>query len=351
MGKEIIRGMVSTDIIADMTVREIERIVYRLDKAGGSAKAGIDQKVAIAALFEWKRIKNFRYSKDGENLTIKELVEIGRDTRERFTNQHTINYMAHHVLMDFYDWLCDKKYITKTAEGYWRKAERTFTDYQNGQKTYYQRAIWMIFLDHMRLTYDALLPSIDALETAIRDYLIQHRNDITESNQKDDITLLQKAATCFMMLTCMQKSFYKFFFDIAKDHGVDFSFDFRYAYLDKMMRNTKWMCESIGIRFGIDKDGDTVLAGVNIENSVRIRGAWKKIIDILTDDDILNKMANMAIDMTPDEEKENVNAFFAEALKPLEEKRQKEMEELEKKKQQEMEEGFRLLQEKYNTKR
>ncbi len=337
--KETIKCVIDTSLVAKMTVREVERIDYQVTKAGGSKNAGIDQKVAIAAMYMWTHIRKYRYTDQGEKITIEKLLEVAQDTRVRFIQQHIINYAAYEITRDFYEWLVDKKYINKAAEGFWRKIERSFVEYQKAQSRFTELTTWRMFLDHMRLTTNTLRPYVAMLETTIRDYIIQHRNDILEAAQKDDIPLLQKAAVCFVLLTSMQHSYRDYFMDIVKTHGVDFSIEFRYADLGKMIRNTVWMCEKLGMRFGVDKDGDTVLLGVNINNSVRVKSTWNTIVNILGNNELLDRTAEQAMNLYPEERKK-----FDEELAKV-------MEEREEQKRKEMEEGFELLMDKYNTRK
>lgn len=302
-GKNSFLGVVDISVVADKTIREIERMDYSIQRAGGCQPAGISQKEGIAAMYLWKKVRGFRYTDKGTRLTVRELIGIADDARSRFLQQHIINYAAFYVTQYFYDWLCDKRKITKSSEGFWRKAFRVMNDYMDAHMSYLDKQTWMFFQDHMRLSFDAIKPEIDAMEVSIRDYLIQHRNDILSSGQADDITLLQKAAVCIIFLSAMNHSYRDYFTDIINAHGVDFSSEFRYAELSKMSRNVVWMCESIGIRFSKDKDGDMVFTGVNINDSVRVNSQWSMIVNKLGDADFLDATAMHAISLNPEEKK------------------------------------------------
>ena len=337
--KEVIKEVIDTSLVAKMTVREVERIDYVVRKAGGSSNAGVDQKVGIAAMYVWNNIKKYRFTEQGTQLTVERLLDIVQDTRIRFIQQHIINYAAYDIVIDFYDWLCEKKYMNKASEGYWRKIERCFSDYQREQKQFMEKSTWVMFKDHMRLSTDSIRPQLEALEKAIRDYLIQHRKDIVEAKQKDDIALLQKASMCFVLLTAMQHSYKDFFGDIIKVHGVDFSCDFRYAEISKMIRNTVWMCEKIGIKFRIDSDRDLELVGVNINDSVRVKSAWNAIVEALCDSELMNETAMRAICLNP-EEKEKFYDEYAKELAIINDREQKDLEV-----------GLEQLKDKYNVRK
>lgn len=312
-----VRSVIDTSLVADMTVREVERMDYAIRKAGGSVKAGVKQDVGIAAMYMWKQIRGYRYTEQGTQLTIKQLLDAAHDTRVRFIQQHIINYAAFTVLSEFYGWLCDKRLMNRAAEGFWRKAERCFEDYRKVQKSFTEPKTWMLFLDHMRLSFDAISPQVALLETSVRDYLIQHRQDIIDARQKDDIAILQRAAVCFIFLTAMQHSYRDFFMDIIKSHGVDLSSEFRYAELSKMTRNIMWMCEKIGVKFGTDSDGVAILVGVNINNSVRVTSAWNGIVDTLGDSELLDETANAAINLNPDSKAEYEEKLAEEEAKAM----------------------------------
>ena len=338
-----VRGVVDTTLVADMTVRDVERIDYAVQKAGSSARAGIDQKVAIAAMFVWKLIRKLRFTDDGTRLTIRQFNSVADDTRIRFIQQHIINYTAYSILLDFYDWLCDKRYMNKSAEGYWRKVERCFSEYQREHRSFMGSQMWCVFQDHMRLSVDGIRADLADLETSVRDFLIQHRRDVHEAGQMDDITVLQKASVCFILLTSMQHSFRDYFMDVIKTHGVDFSSEFRYADLGKMIRNTVWMCEKIGMRFATDKDGDTIIVGVNVNDSVRVTSTWNAIVEKLGDDRLLDDAATRALCLNPEEKRRFEEQAARE--KAVREERERVIDE------QRMREGIEQLGMKYNVTR
>ena len=339
--RDAVRVVVDTNVVADMTVRDIERIDYAVTKAGGSEAAGIDRSVAIAAMYVWRQIGKYRFTDAGTRLSVRQFNDIAQDVRVRFIQQHIINYAAFSVAVEFYDWLCDRRMINKAAEGCWRKVQRCFDDYQRVHRTFIDRPTWSTFQDHMRLAFDTIRDEVSALETTVRDYLIQHRREIIDEGQKDDIALLQKAAVCFIFLTAMRHSFMDFFSDVIRTHGIDFSAEFRYANLGGMIRNTVWMCEKVGVRFGKDGDGDTTLVGVNINNSVRVTSQWNRIVAILGDDRLLDESASKAISLNKDMLKEFSSAMseaIAEADREKEERERRDMER-----------GLLQLRDKYNV--
>lgn len=353
--KEAIKGVIDTSIVADKAVRDIERIDYAIQneirKRGGkkaihfglAESIGIPQDVAIAAMYVWKQIGHFRYTDVSDKLTIRELTNIIEDIRCRFIQQHIINYAAHNVIIDFYDWLHDKNLIKRFSrtEAYYRKIESIFKEYEKTHFNGLERSTIYLFDDHMRLSFDNISPKIEDLEVAIRDYLIQKRTKMVAAGQIDDISTIQKVAVCLCFLTAMQHSFKDFFADIIHTYGVDFRSEFRYAELSKMARNFIFMCEAQDVKFCTDNKKDVNLLGVDIDNSVRVNAAWNAIVNTLGDTDLLDETAKHAIELNPEKKREYDKEMAQkmaeyEAIHDAQEKC-------------EMENGFKVLEEKYKV--
>ena len=81
--------------------------------------------------------------------------------------------------------------------------------------------------------------------------------------------------------------------------GVDFSFDYTYTDLQSVIRNLVWMMEQLGVRFEKDKDNDYVIKGVDFNNSLRVNSAWDTIVNVVTDEGIMDETALAAINMNP----------------------------------------------------
>jgi hypothetical protein len=346
-----IQGVVNTEIVADKTVREIERMDAAIQaeivrrggtrsiKAGFAESMGIPQQEAIAAMIVWGQIRHFRYTDEGVKLTIRELKDIAESVRMRFIRQHAINYAAYYVIESFYDWLNDKKLIARYSktEGYWRKLNREFGKYKQYAVGQNERVSKMLFMDYVNQAFGNIESKIEPMEVAIRDYLIQHRSDMVASGQKDDIQTIQKVAVCLYFLSFMQHHFYDFFLGFIKEYGVDLSVEFQYADLRKMTLNFIFMCEAQGIKFRTVCGNEKNLVGVDVENSVRVNAAWNAIVDTINDDELSDETARKAIEMNPDAEEE-YNDLFAEIETERDEKKRKEMEE-----------GFKMLEEKYKV--
>lgn len=349
--REVVRGVVNTELVADKTVRDIEQINTRIQKeivrrggiaaikAGLSEQIGIPQDVAIAAMIVWNRIEKFRYTEKGAQLTIRELNAIADDTRGRFLQQHVINHIAYFLVRDFYDWLVDKNLIARFSktESYWRKLDADFKRYQDSYTGMMEMSAKALCMDHISLWQERINPLVDRLEICIRDFLIQHRRQMQEAGQKDDIATIQKVSVCMYFLAIMQSSFVGFFSDIVNEHGVDFSVEFRYADLHKMTLNFVFMCEAQGVKFVTTREYERGLLGVETQQSVRIKAAWKAIVDTLSDEDLNNQTAGEAIGLN-----EKAQEEYSHILDEYE--TQQEI-----RKQQEMEEGFKMLAEKFKV--
>ena len=59
------------------------------------------------------------------------------------------------------------------------------------------------------------------------------------------------------------------------------------------------MMEQLGVRFEKDKDNDYVIKGVDFNNSLRVNSAWDTIVNVVTDENIMDATALAAINMNP----------------------------------------------------
>ena len=72
------------------------------------------------------------------------------------------------------------------------------------------------------------------------------------------------------------------------------------------------MMQQLGVRFTEDDDGDPILLGANMNDSVRVNCAWTDIVDIVTDDELMDRIALDAINMNP-KSKAEYEAIIAKA--------------------------------------
>lgn len=291
---------VELGLIADMPLCEVERIYHVVMNAKGSSKAKVDQKVAIAALYEWPILSKYSYTPNGKRLNVKEFHLLQRRVGNEFIHIHRLNYMAYNILLVIHDWLEDKGHISFNTKKWWKMIERTWTDYQALHKRQLDMSTWMTIQDHMALACNVVDPLMPALDIAIRDYLIQHRTEMVDKGQKDDITLLTRVQVGLMFCAALRNSRGDFFDRIIRDYGVDFRFDFVYADITGITKNFIGMCEQLGVKFTKDKDGDYVLLGINLDKSLRVQQAWDAIVNVVTDAELMDETALKAINMNPE---------------------------------------------------
>lgn len=350
---EAITGNVDTNIVADKTVREVERTdaaIRKYIKEHGGKKgnfdaacqsAGVTMEEGMAAIFVWNMIRRYRYTSDGERLTIRRVLELKESAISGFIHQHALNYAAHQIIFGFHNWLVEKNLIARFSktEAYWRKLERDYQEYQDyivGSNDLPSRSL---FSDHMRLSYNNIAGLLEQMEAAVRDYLIQHRAAMVAAGQTDDIATLQRVVVCMYVIAAMQQAYIGYFLDIAKEEGIDFSIDFRYADLQKMGRNFIYMCEAQGVRFCTVNGNERKLTGIDIHQSVRVTAIWNRITDILHDKELANETAARAIDINPKAQEKYADIFAEYDAREEAQKRA------------EMEDRFKLLEEKFKVTR
>ena len=287
-------------LIADMPLCEVERIYHVVMNANGSGKAKVDQKIAIAALYEWPILSKYSYTPNGKLLTVNGFHTLQRRVGNEFIHIHRLNYMAYNILLVIHDWLEDKGHISFNTKRWWKMIERTWNEYQVLHKRELDQPTWVTVQDHMTLACSVVDPFVPTLDVAVRDFLIQHRTEMVASGQKDDITLLTRIQVGLMFCAALRNSCNDFFNRIIRDYGVDFRFDFVYADITGITKNFIGMCEQMGVKFTKDKDGDYVLLGINFDKSLRVQQAWDSIVDVVTDEELMDETALKAINMNPE---------------------------------------------------
>lgn len=294
------RYEIQLSLIKDKTLSEIKRIDFDVRRKGGSKQAGIEQKVAIAAMYVSKELNRYNFTSAGLSITLDQFYKLRVLVGQEFIHLHRLNYMTYMIIRDTYDWMEEKGYFTPNVKRYWKKIEQTFTDYQKAHKAQIDSHAWATIQDHVRLASNTIQPLIEPLEFSIRDYLIQKRAPMLAEGQKDDITLLIKVQTGILFCAALRNTFKRFFGGCRQKYGCDFSVDFKYADISSIGRNFVWMMEQHGVRFTKDDDGDFILKGIRMDDSLRVEQAWNAIVDIVTDEDLMDKTAMDAINMNPE---------------------------------------------------
>jgi hypothetical protein len=298
MGEKI-KYQIELGLIADMPLCEVERIYHVVMNSGGSSKAKVEQKVAIAALYEWPILSKYSYTADGKKLSVKEFHTLQRRVGNEFIHIHRLNYMVYNTLLMIHDWLEDSGLMRNNTKRWWKMIERTWTDYQTLHKKTIDQATWVTVQDHMAFACYEVDPLVPQLEVAIRDYLIQHRTEMLAVGQKDDITLLTRIQVGLMFCAALSNSRRHFFNQFVQQFGVDFRFDFVYADITGVAKNFVCMCGQMGVKFAKDKDGDMVLMGIDFDKSLRVQQAWDAIVDVVTNEELMDEAALKAINLNP----------------------------------------------------
>ena len=286
-------------LVYDRTIGEIESICYMANRQGGGKNAGIDQKLSIAALYVWNCLKNYKFYTKGKKLTVREFYALRSGIQREFIHLHRLNYLAFRTVQDVYDWMDNSHLLSYNAKGYWKKIERAYNDYKKKHLLLTDLSTYRLVDEYVCFVANEVLPLVSQLEVCARDYLIQHRAEMLADGQKDDIALLAKVQTGLMFCAALRNTRKNFFADIIAKYGVDISSDFAYADITSIGRNFVSMSEQLGVKFSKDRDGDYIIKGVLIEDGVRVDSAWNKIVDAVTDDELMDQMAMKAINLNP----------------------------------------------------
>ena len=302
---------IKLSLVLDKTISEIWDIDAIVSKKGHYA-AGVDTDTSIAAMYAARDLRRYRFTPAGRSISLRQFYGIRKTVDEDYIHIHRLNYMVYTVVQDMHDWIEDEHLKTFNTERYWRMIERTFTDYQHKHRALMEKAAWNTVQDHVRLATNEVYPLVEPFENAIRDYLIQKRVKMVAAGQKDDITLLKKVYVCLMFIAALRNTRRNFFDDFGQKYGIDFTSDFAYSDISSISRNYVCMMQQLGVRFTLDKDGDSVLLGADPSENSRVNNAWSDIVDVVTNGKLMDKVALDAINMNP-ESKAEYESLIAKA--------------------------------------
>ena len=291
---------INTLLVKDMTVGEVINMGNEILAKHGARNAGIDMELGLAALFIRNDLMKYTFTKRGYDVKVEDFYRLRRLAVDEFIHIHRLNYLAYMVVQDFADELEAKGQLKNGLKKCWKDIERQFAKYQQAHRADCDGYVWSTVQDHENLVYNLVQPCIEPLENAVRDYLIQHREDIVRSGQKDDITLLTKVYVILMFCAALRNTRINFLRNIYVQKGFDLSCDFLYADIDGVGRMFVYMMGFLGVKFTKDKDGDSVPVGVDMSQSVRVESAWNAIVKIVTDEELMDAKAIEAINMNPD---------------------------------------------------
>ena len=300
MGKQVYE--INTMLVKDMSIGNIFATAQKIEheKRNNGKVTCVSNDVAIAVIYIRNEFINYRFSEKGYKLTVEKFYWMRKIASDDFIQIHRVNHLAYRMIQNLADWLDDKNMLNFSAKHFWNVNEAIFDRYQKEHaKRCATKEAWITVQDHTLIVYNSIEMYLEPLENAMRDYLIQKRSELIAAGQKDDIIMIAKTYTVLIFLAVMRNTRNHFFENLYNNHGFDISSDFTYANLDNMFGNTIGMMKVFGVKFVKDKEGDYVPAGVDIAQSVRVDSIWKKIVRIMTDEDLMDQMAIEAINLNP----------------------------------------------------
>lgn len=291
---------INTLLVKDMTVGEVINMGNEILAKHGSKNAGIDMDLGLAALYIRNDLMKYTFTKKGFDVRVEDFYRMRQTVAEDFIQIHRLNYLAYMVVQDFADIIDDKGLLKNNLKKCWKDIEKLFDKYKKAHWADLDKASRSTVDDHLRLVINVVKPYIEPLENAVRDYLIQKRGEITASGQRDDIALLTKVYVILMFLAALRNTRTNFLRSIYVEKGFDLTSDFIYADIDGVGRQFVYMMGFMGVKFTKDKDGDYVPIGVDISQSVRVEAAWNAIVDIVTNEELMEAKALEAININPE---------------------------------------------------
>ncbi len=310
-----VKYKINLNLVLDKTIGEIKNISLMVTSKGGSEKAGIEKEVGIACLYVWNGLQRLGFTEFGYKLTLRDLYDLDEKFGEEFIHIHRMNYMTYRVIDNLYTYLEDNKLIKFEVKRSWKKIHKVFKDYQSKHKSLLEESAFYTVVDHSRLAFDQVEPMLAPLEAAIRDFLILKRQKIYDAKQRDDITMLSKLQVCLMFCAATRNTRQEYFNTCIKKFGVDLSCDYVYADLSDLCVKLVQTMGFLGVVFEKDKEGDYVMRGINPLNNLRVKSAWDRVTDIVTDEELMDKTALAAINYNP-----TIKASYEKVLAEVEKK-------------------------------
>lgn len=252
-----------------------------------------------------------------DDITFQRALECYEPVRVSTIVLHRVNYILHECMCVVYSLVDDRlrfasRKAQKTAEEFWDK-------HLSRRRSVIERTAFVTMLDHLRLTNDAVQPYIDNVYNSLRDYMIfLGYKDVEVKARSVVVLLLAKVAG---------NSREAFFKDYEVEFGINYAECFRADDMRPMVDSFVKMCDLLGMLMEKDRYGYWMLKGFNAEENLQFKAAWKRIMTVLRDDDLMDEAAQKAIDLNPkvQEEyqhiiKEEEEKLMAESVEKLGEK-------------------------------
>lgn len=300
-----------TNLIKNMTIRQIMSVVSEVNKKGLSNMENVEE--ASSCVFVWKAMKNLRFLEKALQNTLEMTLGYMELSRTQFTIIHRVNYLLYTSMLDVFDIVEDRG---KRINGYKRNrkfVDAVFKEYVDQQRSSLSQEVSVLFQDYMRKANDVVTPFVSGLEEKALNYMVFHKKDWLDAGQVDDIELLVKIQTVLMFERVRRHSYTQFFLDFANEYGIDISWEFRYADLSKMSMFFRDTCNVLGVKFCKDKNGDYSLLGMKLEESSVFQAYWEKVIRTIRDEDLLDMAGREAI-----EQNEAVRVQYEKELEAIE---------------------------------
>lgn len=262
-------------------------------------------------------------------ITLGEVQQSWDLVQSHFVVIHRVNYVLHETMVTVFDLLERDGHLRFGVKKLASDVERMWTESIRPRQMAVERSAWCTFQDHLRLAYDAVEPRLEKVYEAVRNYMIRLA--------WRDVELKARCSVALLMGKMVGVSFRHFFDDWKKETRIDFTRAFQDDNLQPMVKAFARLCDSVGLRTGIDGDGYYMPTDIDLKANQRVVWAWDDFMLLLRDDDLMDDTARHAIDLNP-----VVRENYREAMEEAER-------EQEEQKQAEMQEAFKQLEEKYKV--
>ena len=232
---------------------------------------------------------------------IDEAEKFGEQVRVQFIMMHRLNFYMYDTVQRVFDEMDKRKLCRHRAKQYYNQLAKIWGGYSDKIKSGTDKAVWYMMMDNFRLATDAVRPYIDAVVNTTRDYLIR-------LGIRDSLWIAEAEATRLLLIV-VTKSFDKYFEDWKKESGIDFTVDFMYAD----MHEYQIIYNQFRSALKLDVD-------VDIFKNNRCSSAWDAMMEVIRDDDLMDKVAEKAIHLNP-----TIEAKYRQELETIEEQRKQEM--------------------------
>lgn len=197
--------------------------------------------------------------------------------RSNFTIFHILNYIMYTHALNAFDIIEENGMMREKVKHHRNLCDKDWNRYQHFMKSKMADCDWYLLQDYCMAAFDNSEQQSTMMRICFNNFLL--KNKCKNADMVSYLAVSMKVAEIFELL-------WKTYFNVYKKAGgLDFSGDFKYAYLDKFVYSLKFITNTLS-------NGNKV---VHFADDTACSNAMFVFEDLLTDEDFRDKAAKQAL--------------------------------------------------------